>query len=92
MKKPIETRIKCEFLDLPCIYHFMDPDFDPFFDQLANTDNILFFEKRGIQMLIDYNYGLVREYVVKKLFYPFCVFMLIFFTFMNYLYERFYSG
>jgi len=27
-EKPIETRIKCEFIDLPGIYHYQDGEFD----------------------------------------------------------------
>lgn len=92
MKKPVETRIKCEFLDMPSVYHFNDDQFDNLFDSLANTDNILFFEKKAIQSLVDFNYGVVRRYVVKKLFYPFCAFMLSFWYFMNFIYERFTYG
>lgn len=31
-KDQMETRIKCEFIDLPGIYHYLDPDFQSFFD------------------------------------------------------------
>ena len=47
-KKPVETRIKVEFLDMPGIYHLQDKDNDDFFDQLTLTENIRFFEKRAI--------------------------------------------
>jgi len=37
--KPVETRIKCEFIDLPSIYHFNDEHFQDLFDELADTDD-----------------------------------------------------
>jgi hypothetical protein len=30
--KPVEQRIKCEFVDLPDVYHFKDDAFGNFFD------------------------------------------------------------
>jgi len=26
-RENMETRIKCEFIDLPGVYHYLDPDF-----------------------------------------------------------------
>lgn len=48
MQIGVESRINCEFLDVGGIYHFKDKDFDGFFDTLANTENILTFERRSI--------------------------------------------
>ena len=56
MKKPVETRIKLEFIDLPGVYHFQDKNFEDFFEALANTSNLDFFKKKPIQKIIDYNY------------------------------------
>jgi hypothetical protein len=36
--KPVETRIKCEFVDLPEVYHFQDENFQDFFTQLSETN------------------------------------------------------
>ena len=31
----VESRIKCELIDLPGIYHLNDPNFDIFYDVLS---------------------------------------------------------
>jgi hypothetical protein len=31
-KNVIESRIKCEFIDMPGVYHYLDKDFPHFFD------------------------------------------------------------
>jgi hypothetical protein len=73
-KKPVETRIRLEFIDMPNVYHFLDKDSDPFFDALAATENLEFFGKKVIQKMIDFNYPVVVEYVTWTLFIPFCFF------------------
>lgn len=72
--KPIETRIKCEFLDLPGVYHQNDGEFHEVFEKLAETEMIEFFDLRSVQKIVDFNYPLVREFIVKKLFLPFVIF------------------
>lgn len=32
MEKPVETRIRCEMIDMPGIYHYLDKDFTKFFE------------------------------------------------------------
>ena len=44
----IESRIKVEILDMPGIYHYHDEDFQDFFDQLAETEVLGFFDKLSI--------------------------------------------
>ena len=46
--KPIETRIKCEFIDLPGVYHYLDDEFLELFESLAETDNIELFDQKVI--------------------------------------------
>lgn len=31
-KDQMETRIRCDFIDLPGVYHYLDNDFQSFFD------------------------------------------------------------
>ena len=64
----------------------MDPEFPLLFEALSNTETIEFFDLKAIQKLVDFNYPLCREYVVKKLFIPYGFFLLIFFTFMHFIY------
>jgi hypothetical protein len=40
-----------------------------------------------IQILVDFNYDLAREYIIRRLFIPYCAFMFCYFVFMNYIYE-----
>ena len=42
--KPIETRIKVEFLDLPGVYHYNDGEFHEVFENFAKTDMIELFD------------------------------------------------
>lgn len=72
--KPIENRIKVEFIDLPGVYHYCDDEFGQVFEELAKTDKIEFFNLKVIQKLVDFNYPLVKSAIIKKLFLPFCVF------------------
>jgi hypothetical protein len=34
----VEERLKCEIIDLPCVYNYKDKDFESFFGALAETD------------------------------------------------------
>ena len=72
--KPVETRIKCEFLDLPGVYHFLDGEFQEFFGALGETENMDFFNLKSVQAVVNFNYGIVRRFITYRLFYPFCVF------------------
>lgn len=72
-KVKFERKIKLEVLDVG-VYHYNDKVFDEFFDTLAGCDNVSYFELRSLQTIIDFNYGLVQQYLIKKLFIPFCVF------------------
>ena len=33
----VEERLNCEIVDMPCIYHYNDEHFEPFFASLADT-------------------------------------------------------
>lgn len=71
---PIEPSIRTEIIDLPGVYHYTDDEFIQMFDSLANTEKIEFFNIKAIQKIVDFNYPLVKEYIIKKLFVPFIVF------------------
>ena len=55
-KNTIETRIKCEILDMPGIYHMQDEDFQQLFESLAETDQSEIFNRRAVRKLIEFNY------------------------------------
>ena len=37
--------------------------------------------------MIDFNYGLVQKYLIRRLFVPFCLFQIVFFIWINQTYE-----
>ncbi|CDW79381.1 UNKNOWN [Stylonychia lemnae] len=57
----IESRIKCEILDMPGIYHMKDQHFDSLFEQLSKTDQLDYFNRRALGLLpiadLKCNYG-----------------------------------
>lgn len=86
-KSEIEPSIKCEFVDLPGIYHIDDKDFDSFYDALASSSNYDIFKKKAIQKMIDFNFRVVRSATIYKLFFPFTLFLLTFVLYLNLVYE-----
>lgn len=51
------------------------------------------FENKGIMKLIEFRWPLAREYVIRKLFTPFVVFLFVFVLYMGAVYEwREYDG
>jgi hypothetical protein len=54
---------------------------------LAATENMSLFDNKGVKMLIEYRWPLVREYVVKKLLIPFIAFLCTFSFYMSTVYE-----
>lgn len=79
----MESKIQCEFVDLPEIYHFNDDDFSNFFEQLASTEWLDIFTKKPIQKIIEFNFEIAKEYTIKMLFIPYFFFMLFFIIYYN---------
>lgn len=44
---------------MPCIPHYLDPEFEEFFDKLSNTENYNYFGLEPIKKVIELNYPLV---------------------------------
>jgi len=57
-------------------------------ESLGNSESIQLFSYRSIQTIIDYKWPLVKEYTIKKLFFPFAVYLIAFFVYSNYIYEN----
>ena len=72
---------------MPEIYHYLDKDFQSFFDELAITNNTKFFEKKSIQTLIDFNYLILRRFIIAFLFAPFLVYHILFVIWANDIYQ-----
>jgi len=87
-ESPVEADIRLEFLDLPKLHCYGNKTTTAFFDSLANTDNIELFSNRGIQTIIDYKWKLAKEYTIKRLFVPFLGFMITYFYYSNFIFNK----
>jgi hypothetical protein len=87
-KSEIEPTVKVEFFDLPGFYHFEDPCFEKFYGALADSDNYELFKVKPIERAIDFNFKIVRNETIKKLFMPFAVFHFLYVTYLNFVYEQ----
>ena len=74
----VDKKISLELLDVHSVFHFNDPLNDKFFDTLAATSKGDVFKLRSIQALIDFNYGLVQKYLIRRLFVPYVCFHVVF--------------
>ena len=72
---------------MPGIYHYLDKDFQSFFDELAITNNTKYFEKKSIQTLIDFNYFILRNFIIAFLFAPFLIYHILFVIWANDIYQ-----
>lgn len=82
----VERPIKVEFIDLPRLYNFQDELCDKFFLALASNDQLHIFQNKAIQRLIEFNYPLVKEWTIKKLFIPFMTFQAFLFFYLNFIF------
>lgn len=83
-----EAKIKIELLDMPDIYHFRDEKFNDVFKELAGLENYNFFENKAIRVLIDFNFPIVRGFLLGLLIIPFVIFHIIYVVYMNVVYEH----
>ena len=73
---------------MPGIYHFNDKHFKKFFANLAETNQLEFFNNRAIRALVDFNYPIVKRYIVLSIVLPFISFHVLFVIYMNAIYEN----
>ena len=83
-----EKKIKVEILDIPGVFHYDNQYQDKFFDALAETKKTEYFTLKSIQTLIDFNYPLVQTYLIRKLFIPYCFFIVSYLFLVFYCYEK----
>ena len=79
----MDTEVKVEFLDVVGIHCYSEKVGDDFFNALADCNNIQLFKYRSLQTIIDYKWPLAREYTIKLLFVPFCMYLAIFIVYSN---------
>jgi hypothetical protein len=69
------------------LHQYNDPICNEFFTALADTEDMELFNNKGIKMLVEYRWPLAREYVSKRLFFPFVAFLFTFVLYMGTIYE-----
>jgi len=72
--RQIDRSIKLQLIDLPGIYHMEDKDFKNFFKALDESKQIKYFSNSAIQTIIDFNFLLVRKYMLIFILIPFTIF------------------
>ena len=94
-KSPIEQDIRMEFIDIPNIHtfrevhsHSKDNISQKFFDCLADTEDMDIFNKQVIRKLIEFKWPLIKEFLIKKLFIPYIMFLATYVFYMNYIYYQ----
>jgi hypothetical protein len=59
---------------------------------LAITENLDYFKVKAIQRLIDFNYPMVKTFIISFLFVPFCIYHVLFVVYANVVYEHRYDS
>ena len=75
-------------LDIPGAYHYLDPEFVKIFKALTEAESFSIFENRAIRLFIEFNFPLVRNFLLILLIIPFTIFHISFVCYMNIVYER----
>ncbi len=89
----LQSDLELKYLDLPLLHQYDEQLQSDFFSALAETEDMTLFENKGVMKLIEFRWPLVREFVIKKLFFPFLIFLLTFVIYMGQVYEwREYEG
>jgi hypothetical protein len=78
-----EAECKVEFLDIVGLHCYTYEVAHQFFDALSQTSDLSLFSYRSVQSIIDFKWPLTREYTMKVLFFPFCIYLAVFVTWSN---------
>lgn len=74
--------------DLPEFHQFLNENADEFFGALAETDdNMEIFKNISIRALIELKWPLAKANLIKNLFIPYVVLLLVYLFYTGYLYE-----
>lgn len=88
-KDGIDKRVSCEVIDIPFIYHYLDSNQEKFFTSLQLTDNFDYFKLQPIKKLIEFNYPIVKQYTIRRLFTPYLIFAMMYIMYNFLLYGYF---
>lgn len=59
-----------------------------FYEALSKTEQYSIFEEKSIRKLIEFNFPLVKRYVINKLFKPFLMFQLTLYVYLNFIFQK----
>ena len=82
-KEKPEAECKVEYLDIVGLHCYTEEVGSEFFDALAGSGDLSLFSYRSVQSIIDFKWPLAREYTMKVLFFPFCIYLAIFVAWSN---------
>lgn len=85
-RAPIEQEIRLEYVDIPDIHCFSHSVGQELFEALSKSEEMELFENKAIQKVIQYKWPLVREFIIKRLFVPYIIFMVVYLVYMNWIY------
>lgn len=71
----IKKEIKVKFLDIPKVHDYESIEGEEFFMALQDAEDFAIFECNVIKYLIEFRNPLTMEYIMKKNFYPFLIYM-----------------
>jgi hypothetical protein len=83
LKGEIESRIQCQYIDIPFVYHYSDDNFHKFYSSLANTSNFEFLKLAPIQRMIEFNFDIVKTYSLRRLMLPYVLFVISYFFYFD---------
>jgi hypothetical protein len=58
-----ENELTIQYFDVALVHQFDNPLCNLFYEKLGDTGDLSIFENKGIQMLIQYRWPLVSEYI-----------------------------
>lgn len=82
-----EMPLNLYIFDIPEITKYLNDNADSVMDALASTDEIKIYENKSIRALIDTKWPLIRNAIIKKLFFPYLTFLLSFLYYTVYIFE-----
>jgi hypothetical protein len=81
-----EREVRVEFIDIADLHCYDSKDSQNFFKALADCQDPSVFEQFAVQKIINFKWALTEKYTIRRLFYPYLVFMATYLFYMNWFY------
>jgi len=80
-----------KFYDIPKVHCYNNKNSERFFEALSSSP-VELFENKGIQAIIDFKWSLIQNYTVSVLFFPYIIYLGLYFGYSNFIFvDRFYD-